>query len=112
VGKLVTGKNGARVESLRKLEICRLLIRSMPCTEEEDKTKGIRSLDASFTQEKTSSSSCTREPGAASTDSNAGAGSQDKTRSNMTNRFKYSSLEKGKKAQAGGLRNKIFCCPK
>uniref|UniRef100_A0A2N9IKD9 CCHC-type domain-containing protein n=1 Tax=Fagus sylvatica TaxID=28930 RepID=A0A2N9IKD9_FAGSY len=35
-----------------------------------------------------------REPGVASTDSNAGAGSQDKTCSNMNQRFKYSSLEK------------------
>ncbi|GMY12740.1 hypothetical protein FCV25MIE_07979 [Fagus crenata] len=47
-----------------------------------------------------------REPGAAPSElmASTGAGPQDKTRS--TNRFRYSALEKGKKAQSVGLRNK------
>ena len=78
---------------------------SMPCTKVEDKNKGFGPWML-VSCRKRQVPAVVREPVAASTDSNAGAGSQDKTRSNMNNRFKYSSLEKGKKAQAGGLRNK------
>jgi hypothetical protein len=79
---------------------------STPCTEEEDKTQGFYPWMLVSRRKRQIHPAVVCEPGVASTNSIVGAGSQDKTRSTMNNRFRYSSLEKGKKAQSAGLRNK------
>jgi hypothetical protein len=85
---------------------------SMLCTKEEDKTKGFGPWMLVSRRKRQVNLVVVREPGTTLTVSNAGNGeqgcgvSQDKSRSTMTNHLKYSFLEKGKKAQAGGLRNK------
>ena len=79
---------------------------SPPSKEEDDKTKGFGPWMLVTRRKRQTQPAVQREPGAAPSElmAGAGVGPQDKTRS--TNSFRYSALEKGKKAQSVGLRNK------
>ena len=88
--------------------------RNTPCTEEEDKNKGFGPWMLVSRRKRQGNPVVVRGTGTSSVIPNANSeehsrgGSQDKTRTSNNNQFKYSSLEKGKNAQAGGPRNKAI----
>jgi hypothetical protein len=85
--------------------------RNTSCTEEVDKHKGFGPWMLVSRRKRQGTPAVVSNPGTTSSSPNANSvdsgrgGFQDKTQ-NSSNRFKYSSLDKGKKAQNDGLRTK------